>query len=140
VAVIGIDLGTTNSSVSVWRNGELVLVPNSMGVFLTPSVVGFDNNGDIVVGAIAYSLAFIMVILFLFVLAGLYDGELLKASVFAIAFVSVGVFSSFVLKENKYAFYAIWPYAALLLFIFPIGTYVGGTLLYNLVMLKGKEI
>jgi len=53
VAVIGIDLGTTNSSVSVWRNGELVLVPNSMGAFLTPSVVGFDNNGDIVVGAIA---------------------------------------------------------------------------------------
>lgn len=53
MAVIGIDLGTTNSSVSVWRNGELVLVPNSMGAFLTPSVVGFDNNGDIVVGAIA---------------------------------------------------------------------------------------
>jgi len=87
-----------------------------------------------------YSLAFIMVILFLFVLAGLYDGELLKASVFVIAFVSVGVFSAFVLKENKYAFYVIWPYAALLLFIFPIGTYVGGTLLYNFVMLKGKDI
>lgn len=87
-----------------------------------------------------YSLAFIMVILFLFVLAGLYDGELLKASGFVIAFISIGIFSSFVLKENKYAFYVIWPYATLLLFIFPIGTYVGGTLLYNLVLLKGKEI
>lgn len=53
MAVIGIDLGTTNSSVSLWKNGELVLVPNSMGALLTPSVVGIDNNGDILVGAIA---------------------------------------------------------------------------------------
>lgn len=53
MAVIGIDLGTTNSSVSVWWNGELILVPNNMGAFLTPSVVGFDSNDDIVVGAIA---------------------------------------------------------------------------------------
>lgn len=53
MAVIGIDLGTTNSSVSLWKNGELVLVPNSMGALLTPSVVGVDNNGDILVGAIA---------------------------------------------------------------------------------------
>jgi hypothetical protein len=87
-----------------------------------------------------YSLSFIMVILFLFVLAELYSGKLFTTSVFALAFISVGVFSTFVLKENKYAFYLMWPYATLLLFIFPIGTYVGGSLLYHLVLLKGKDI
>ncbi|NLS01616.1 molecular chaperone HscC [Rhizobium sp. P38BS-XIX] len=51
--IIGIDLGTTNSLASVWRDGEATLVPNSLGEVLTPSVVSLDRNGDILVGAAA---------------------------------------------------------------------------------------
>ena len=50
--IIGIDLGTTNSLVSVWRNG-VELVPNALGAVLTPSVVSLDRTGEIVVGAAA---------------------------------------------------------------------------------------
>ena len=39
MAIIGIDLGTTNSLVSIWRHGRAELIPNSLGTFLTPSVV-----------------------------------------------------------------------------------------------------
>lgn len=53
MAVIGIDLGTTNSLASVWRNGRCELIPNSFGEFLTPSVVGFDDDGSIIIGKIA---------------------------------------------------------------------------------------
>lgn len=51
--IIGIDLGTTNSLVAVWENGESVLIPNSLGSFLTPSVVSFDEDGTVYVGEIA---------------------------------------------------------------------------------------
>ena len=50
--IIGIDLGTTNSLVSVWRNG-VELIPNALGQALTPSVVSLDRTGEIVVGAAA---------------------------------------------------------------------------------------
>jgi len=50
--IIGIDLGTTNSLVSVWRDG-VELVPNALGEVLTPSVVSLDRTGEIVVGAAA---------------------------------------------------------------------------------------
>ena len=36
MAIIGIDLGTTNSLVCVWRDGKAELVPNSLGEYLTP--------------------------------------------------------------------------------------------------------
>lgn len=53
MAIIGIDLGTTNSLVSVWRDGKIQLIPNSFGEFLTPSVVGFGGDGEVFVGKIA---------------------------------------------------------------------------------------
>lgn len=53
MAIIGIDLGTTNSLVSVWRDGRIQLIPNSFGDFLTPSVVGFGGDGEVFVGKIA---------------------------------------------------------------------------------------
>ena len=51
--IIGIDLGTTNSLAAVWRDGEAVIVPNALGQNLTPSVVGLDNNGEVLVGMAA---------------------------------------------------------------------------------------
>ncbi|MBO4457815.1 MAG: Hsp70 family protein [Butyrivibrio sp.] len=46
--VVGIDLGTTNSLVSVFRNGNVELIPNEFGEFLTPSVISFDGEKVIV--------------------------------------------------------------------------------------------
>ena len=43
--IVGIDLGTTNSLVAVWRGESSELVPNALGQFLTPSVVGLDDQG-----------------------------------------------------------------------------------------------
>lgn len=53
MTIIGIDLGTTNSLVSVWKDGEPVIIPNALGQNLTPSIVGVDDDGKILVGAIA---------------------------------------------------------------------------------------
>lgn len=53
MAIIGIDLGTTNSLACVCREGKPVLIPNSLGETLTPSVVSVDENGEICVGAVA---------------------------------------------------------------------------------------
>lgn len=53
MAIIGIDLGTTNSLACVCREGTPVLIPNSLGEMLTPSVVSVDENGEICVGAVA---------------------------------------------------------------------------------------
>jgi molecular chaperone DnaK len=50
---VGIDLGTTNSVVSVLEAGEPVVIPNAEGFRTTPSVVGFSKNGEIVVGEVA---------------------------------------------------------------------------------------
>ncbi len=51
--VIGIDLGTTNSCVAVMESGEPVVIPNSEGSRTTPSMVGFTENGERLVGQIA---------------------------------------------------------------------------------------
>ncbi len=51
--LIGIDLGTTNSAVAIWRNGTSELVPNALGAFLTPSAVSVAQDGTCYVGAAA---------------------------------------------------------------------------------------
>jgi molecular chaperone HscC len=51
--IVGIDLGTTNSAVGVWKDGAAVLVPNRLGSVLTPSAVSVDTTGEILVGAAA---------------------------------------------------------------------------------------
>lgn len=53
MAVIGIDLGTTNSLAAVWRNGCSELIPNAFGEVLTPSVVSVDEAGTVFVGKTA---------------------------------------------------------------------------------------
>jgi molecular chaperone DnaK len=50
---VGIDLGTTNSVVSVLEAGEPAVIPNSEGSRTTPSVVGFSKSGEILVGEVA---------------------------------------------------------------------------------------
>ena len=47
---VGIDLGTTNSVVSVLEGGEPVVIPNAEGSRTTPSVVAFAKNGEVLVG------------------------------------------------------------------------------------------
>ena len=51
--IVGIDLGTTNSAVAVWRDGEAVLIPNSLGDLLTPSAVSVSDEGTVLVGMAA---------------------------------------------------------------------------------------
>ena len=51
--VIGIDLGTTNSCVSVMEGGEAIVIPNSEGSRTTPSMVAFTESGERLVGQIA---------------------------------------------------------------------------------------
>ncbi len=51
--VVGIDLGTTNSVVAVMEGGKPVVIANSEGMRTTPSVVGFNKEGELVVGQMA---------------------------------------------------------------------------------------
>lgn len=53
MAIIGIDLGTTNSLVCVYLDGAVRLIPNIFGKTLTPSVVSVAEDGSIYVGAVA---------------------------------------------------------------------------------------
>ena len=50
---VGIDLGTTNSVIAVWEGGEARVVPNAEGSRTTPSVVGFTEDGERLVGQLA---------------------------------------------------------------------------------------
>lgn len=53
MTVIGIDLGTTNSACSCWTSDGTKLIPNRLGDLLTPSVVGLDETGKVIVGKTA---------------------------------------------------------------------------------------
>ncbi|KUJ97088.1 MAG: Chaperone protein DnaK [Thermodesulfobacterium sp. 37_54] len=50
VPIVGIDLGTTNSCVAIFEGGEPKVIPNREGTRTTPSVVAFQENGEILVG------------------------------------------------------------------------------------------
>lgn len=54
-ALLGIDLGTTNSVCAVWQSGKAVLIPNALGDVLTPSVVSLDDDDRILLGKAARS-------------------------------------------------------------------------------------
>ena len=51
--LIGIDLGTTNSAVAIWRDDKPELLPNRLGHLLTPSAVSIDDDGAVHVGLAA---------------------------------------------------------------------------------------
>lgn len=51
--VMGIDLGTSNSAVSLWIEGRSVLIPNKQGDVLTPSIISLDDDEQILVGHFA---------------------------------------------------------------------------------------
>ncbi len=48
--ILGIDLGTTNSVVAIMDGDKPVIIPNEVGDRITPSVVYFDDNGEVIVG------------------------------------------------------------------------------------------
>ncbi len=51
--IIGIDLGTTHSLAAYWQDGQARIIPNAIGENLTPSCVGLDDDGSILVGQAA---------------------------------------------------------------------------------------
>ncbi len=56
MAIIGIDLGTTNSLAAYYKDGKSILIPNEFGEYLTPSVVHVTKEKEIIVGKIAKEL------------------------------------------------------------------------------------
>lgn len=57
MAIIGIDLGTTNSLIGIFEDGKASLIRNGHGSVLTPSAVAIGGNGEIVVGETAREMA-----------------------------------------------------------------------------------
>jgi hypothetical protein len=51
--VVGIDLGTPNSVIAAWESGKAAVLPNAECAWTTPSVVGFTENGERLVGRLA---------------------------------------------------------------------------------------
>lgn len=85
------------------------------------------------------TLVIIMVILFISMLSMFAKDKLIDASIILVCLVIAGIFAIFVWKENKYAFNLIWLYAAVLLFCFPIGTYIGSILVHNLLISTNQQ-
>ena len=56
MAIVGIDLGTTNSLIAYYKDGESILIPNEFGEYLTPSVVHINKEKEVVVGKAAKEL------------------------------------------------------------------------------------
>lgn len=54
--IVGIDLGTSTSEISIINEGKPFVIPNKAGDFITPSIVAIDENGEIVVGTAAREL------------------------------------------------------------------------------------
>ncbi|MFD9866492.1 molecular chaperone DnaK [Streptomyces niveus] len=50
---VGIDLGTTNSVIAAWEGGEATVLPNAEGTRTTPSVVGYTDSGERLIGQLA---------------------------------------------------------------------------------------
>lgn len=59
MAIIGIDLGTTNSLIGVFEDGKASLIRNGHGGFLTPSAVAIGESGEVVVGEAAREMALV---------------------------------------------------------------------------------
>ncbi|MFA6508169.1 MAG: Hsp70 family protein, partial [Treponemataceae bacterium] len=57
--ILGIDLGTTNSSCAFFDGRDVILIPNDRGARTTPSVIALADNGDILVGESARNQALI---------------------------------------------------------------------------------
>src|SRR3989442_1548601 len=55
--IVGIDLGTTNSLVSILEGGAPTVIPNALGELLTPSAVSVTDDGTVLVGAPALARA-----------------------------------------------------------------------------------
>lgn len=53
MAIIGIDLGTTNSVMAVYKEDQTTVIPNRLNELLTPSIVSLDEEGQIIVGKVA---------------------------------------------------------------------------------------
>lgn len=53
MAIIGIDLGTTNSLAAVWKDGQVEIIPNVLRKHSTPSIVSVDENNEILIGDVA---------------------------------------------------------------------------------------
>ena len=53
--IIGIDLGTTNSCVSVMEGGQPKVIENSEGARTTPSIIAYQDDGEILVGAVGFA-------------------------------------------------------------------------------------
>ncbi|MBS2039726.1 Hsp70 family protein, partial [bacterium] len=51
--IVGIDLGTTNSLISIVEGGQPIAIPSAEGDYLFPSVVGFSRSGERLVGSVA---------------------------------------------------------------------------------------
>ncbi|SPL69524.1 Hsp70 family protein [Acinetobacter stercoris] len=56
--IIAIDLGTSNSLVGIFENGQSKLIPNAYGKLLTPSAIALDENGQILIGNAALELRY----------------------------------------------------------------------------------